>query len=142
MVWYDVVTMLFMLSSTALFVVGGGYGLGHWVTWYILSMIRVMQALASFPFLLFGVLPRAVLTGTRETGYDDEWYARVADDGDNAEHYATKRPAKRTEAREEEAREARRLETHKRLRMNKRRRRSEIGGDERTEEGGSVQTSR
>jgi hypothetical protein len=83
-----------------------------------------------------------VVPETRETGYDDEWYARVADDGDNAEHYATKRPAKRTEAREEEAREARRLETHKRLRMNKRRRRSEIGGDERTGEGGSVQTSR
>lgn len=83
-----------------------------------------------------------VVPDTRETGYDDEWYARVADDGDNAEHYATKRPAKRTEAREEEAREARRLETHKRLRMNKRRRRSEIGGDERTREGGSVQTSR
>jgi hypothetical protein len=91
-----------------------------------------------------------VVPETRETGYADEWYARVADDGDNAEHYATKRPAKMTEAREEEAREARRLETHKRLRMNKRRRRGEIGGDERTSEttrrrageGGSVQTSR
>ena len=33
-----------------------------------------------------------VVPDTRETGYDDEWYARVAADGDNAEHYATSDP--------------------------------------------------
>jgi len=70
MLWDGLMTLLFICVSVAIIWIGG-YQWGDWILWEVFEMARMLQALSTFPFLIF-IVPCSIeiLTGACPTGYD------------------------------------------------------------------------